>query len=51
MGPLYYCLATHDLLQSLSSELVLTSLDDVTLGGEAEVVAKDFEHLEWWPQD
>jgi hypothetical protein len=46
LGPLYFCLAIHDLLGSLRSELVLGYLDDGSMGGEAEVVAQDFLTLE-----
>ena len=44
--PLYLCLAFKELLESLLSELVLGFLDDVTLGGDAACVMKDFILLE-----
>ena len=46
LGPLYFCLAIHDLLGSLGSELVLGYLDDGSMGGRADIVAQDFLTLE-----
>ena len=46
LGLLLFCLAIHDLLLSLRSELVLGYLDDITIGGEPDSVAKDFILLE-----
>ena len=46
LGPLYFCLAVHDLLTSMQSELALGYLDDFSLGGEADDVARDFITLE-----
>jgi Reverse transcriptase (RNA-dependent DNA polymerase) len=46
LGPLYFCLAVHELLTSLKSELVTGYLDDISLGGEAGTVADDFIRLE-----
>ena len=46
LGPLYFCLAFKELLESRRSELVLGYLDDVTLGGEAACVLEDFIQLE-----
>lgn len=46
LGPLYFCLAVHETLSSVKSELALGYLDDFTLGGEASVVAEDFASLE-----
>ena len=41
MGPLLFCLTIHPLLVTLQSDIVFGYLDDVTLGGEAQVVADD----------
>ena len=46
LGPLYFCLAIHDLLNALESEMVVAYLDDIGMGGDADVVASDFERLE-----
>ena len=46
LGPLLFCLVVHDLISSLESELVLGYLDDITLGGNANTVIRDFERLE-----
>ena len=46
LGPLYFCLAVHELLSSMRSELALGYLDDFSLGGEADDVAMDFITLE-----
>jgi hypothetical protein len=46
LGPLYFCLAFKELLESLLSELVLGFLDDVAIGGDAACVVKDFVQLE-----
>ena len=46
LEPLYFCLAFKKLLESLRCELVLGYLDDVTIGGEATCVLKDFIQLE-----
>ena len=35
LGPLYFCLAVHDLLTSLQSSIVVGYLDDMSMGGEA----------------
>ena len=41
-----FCLAIHDLLDSLQSDLILAYLDDVALGGEAQSVVSDFIDIE-----
>ena len=46
LGPLLFCLAIHDLLNSMRSEVTIGYLDDGTLGGEASVVLEDFVRLE-----
>src|SRR5208282_5436515 len=46
LGPLYFCLVFKELLESLHSELILSYLDDVAIGGDAETVANDFSHIE-----
>jgi len=46
LGPLYFCLAIHDVLVACNSEMVVAYLDDVGLGGDAEVVARDFALLQ-----
>ena len=46
LGPLYFCLAFKELLESVRSELVLGYLDDVAMGGEAMCLLKDFLNLE-----
>ena len=33
LGPLYFCLAVHDLLTSLQSSIVVGYLDDMSMGG------------------
>ena len=46
LAPLYFWLAMHELLTSLKSELVLGYLGDISMGGEAGMVADDFVKLE-----
>ena len=46
MGPLLFCLAVHDLLSTLKSELVLGYLDDFTLADHVDTVLYDFRTLE-----
>lgn len=41
LGPLLFCLTIHPLIASLSSSLRIAYLDDVTLGGELDVVNQD----------
>ena len=46
LGPLYFCLAIHKLLQHANSEFVVGYLDDVTLGGHASIVMADITAIE-----
>ena len=46
LGPLYFCLAFKEVLESRMSELVLGFLDDVAIGGEAACVLEDFTQLD-----
>ena len=39
LGPLLFCLAIHPILTSLSSDLVVGYLDDITLGGDEQTLA------------
>ena len=41
LGPLLFCLTIQPLLMSLSSELVIAYMDDVTIGGDRSSVARD----------
>src|SRR6218665_3852412 len=43
MGPLEFCITIHPILLQLISELKVAFLDDVTLGGKADVVAHDIQ--------
>ena len=45
LSPLLFCLAIHRLIQSLSSELVIGYMDDITLGGPIDIVANDVTSL------
>lgn len=45
LGPLLFCLSIHPLLDSLSSDLRIAFLDDLTLGGKAPVVACDIDSV------
>src|SRR5271155_3065611 len=45
LGPLLFCLTIHNLLSSLTSDLVIGYLDDLTLGGAVEVVVADVERV------
>ncbi|HSN24572.1 MAG TPA: reverse transcriptase domain-containing protein, partial [Methylomicrobium sp.] len=45
LGPLLFCLTIQPLLRSLSSELVVAYMDDVTLGGQQSLVADDVEKI------
>jgi hypothetical protein len=46
LGPLFFCLAVHELLSALKSELVLGYLDDIATGGDARTVLSDFVDIE-----
>lgn len=41
LGPLLFCLAVHPLLLSLTSDLTIGYMDDLTLGGSQSTVAAD----------
>jgi len=45
VGPLLFCNTIQPLLTFLDSDLDLGYLDDVTLGGPADVVAADVAHI------
>ena len=46
LGPLYFCLAVHELLASMKSEVTIGYLDDFSMGDDADTVAEDFVQLE-----
>ena len=46
LGPLLFCLTTHNMVQQLRSELNLFYLDDGTLGGSLDEVLVDFQKVE-----
>ena len=46
LGPLLFSVAIHSIVLSLSSDLVLGYLDDLTLGGPSETVAEDVNIVE-----
>ena len=39
LGPLLFCLAVHELLSALKSELALGYLDDIEIGGDVRTVS------------
>ena len=45
LGPLLFCNTIHPLIESLSSALRLGYMDDVTLGGSQEAVARDVQRI------
>ena len=45
LGPLLFCLSIHRDLVQLKSELVAGFMDDLTLGGPAQTVAADIDHI------
>jgi len=45
LGPLEFCLVINPLIRSLSSELCVGFLDDLTLGGLATTVAEDITNI------
>ena len=45
LGPLLFCLAIHPMLTSLSSQLVLGYLDDITLGGNETQLELDVQKV------
>ena len=46
LGPLLFSLTIHPILQSLSSDLVMGYLDDITLGGQEHAVAADVAQIQ-----
>ena len=46
LGPLYFCLAVHELLASMKSEVTIGYLDDFSMGDNADTVAEDLVQLE-----
>ena len=46
LGPLLFCLAVHELLSALKSELALGYLDDNAIGGDARTILSDFRDIE-----
>ena len=46
LGPLLFCLAVHELLSALKSELAFGYLDDTAIGGDARTVLSDFIDIE-----
>jgi len=46
LGPLLFCLTIHPLLLSLESELILGYLDDLTVAGNLDTVAKDISRIQ-----
>ena len=46
LGPLLFCIALHDLICSLKSELVAFYLDDGSIGGSLDDVSADLHYLE-----
>ena len=45
LGPLLFCMAIHPLLTNIKCEFKMGYLDDITLGGELETVAKEVDIL------
>ena len=45
LGPLLFCLTIQPLLLSLSSDLVMAFMDDVTLGGSQKTLAADVRRI------
>lgn len=46
LGPLLFCLTTHSIVSSLSSELKFFYLDDGTIGGPLDTILADFALIE-----
>src|SRR5215470_1232849 len=46
LGPMLFCLTLHPLLNSLSSDLRVGYLDDVTLGGDVHTVGNDVARVQ-----
>jgi len=50
LGPLLFCLTTRRLTRNISSELNLWFLDDGSVGGDIDVLIRDFQtvrQLSW----
>ena len=45
LGPMLFCLATHELVSSLSSELNVFYLDNGTIGGNLEDLQADLQRI------
>ena len=45
VGPLLFCNAIQELMDSLSADLNLSYLDDLTLGGPEEAIAQDVQRI------
>ncbi|GAU91413.1 hypothetical protein RvY_03671 [Ramazzottius varieornatus] len=45
LGPLLFCLLTRNLSKSLQSPFNVWYLDDATLGGDFELVSRDFQTI------
>jgi len=45
LGPLLFCLSIHPDLEQLKSELIAGFMDDLTLGGPADTVAAEIDHI------
>jgi hypothetical protein len=45
LGSLLFCLAIQPLLQNMRSPLSFAYIDDVTVGGPAQVVSEDIEQI------
>src|SRR5688572_27516147 len=43
LGPLLFCLAIHPILTSFHSELVIGYMDNITLRGDEESLARDVQ--------
>ena len=51
LGPLLFCLAIQPMLSSLTSELTIGYLDDLTLAGDQKVVAEDVQNILAYSKD
>jgi hypothetical protein len=46
LGPLFFCIAVHELLLSIKSEFVVGYLDDFSFGDTADIACRDLIQLE-----
>ena len=46
LGPLFFCLAIHDILLGIQSEFSAGYLDDISIGGDVEGVVDDVRMVE-----